>query len=296
MSSAWWWGGCLAISAIVWCVTSPPLVAQGPADDSLDRILNQYVRDGFVYYASLRRERRLLDRYVESLAPRPPAFEMWSETKHLTYWVNGYNALVLKTVIDHYPIRGSSPDFPESSVMQVPGMFSRRHHLIAGDHLTLQGIEDKIGNLGDPRAHLALGRGAVGSPRLRSEAFDVRRFDIQLRAVVADFATTPRHIHVDPQGDQLIVNAVLGWQAERFASSFAESDADETGRTLFERAVLALITPVLFRSELNYLAENTYRLSYREFDWRLNDLTGGAPTLRSISRAGSPATEWGLAD
>ena len=277
-------------------MTPAPLVAQGPADDQFDQILDQYVRDGFVYYASLRRERRLLDRYVESLAPRPLSFDMWSETKRLAYWLNSYNALVLKTVIDHYPIRGSLPDFPENSVMQVPGMFSGRQHLIAGDRLTLQGIEDKIEDLGDPRAYLALGRGAVGSPRLRSEAFDAMRFNVQLRAVVVDFATTPRHVHVDPQGDRLVVNAVFGWQAKRFESSFDGREDDGTGRTLLERAVLAIIAPVLFPSERSYLAENTYRLSYREFDWRLNDLTGGAPTPRSISKTGSSAMERSLVD
>lgn len=273
-----------------------PLVAQGPVDDQSDQILDQYVRDGLVYYDSLRRERRLLDRYVESLVPRPPAFDTWSETRRLVYWLNGYNALVLQTVINHYPIRGPSSDFPESSVMQLPGMFSNREHLIAGDRLTLQGIEDRIGNLGDPRAYLALGRGAVGSPRLRSEAFNVRRFDTQLRAVVVDFATTPRHVYVDPQGDEIVVNAVIGWHSERFASSFVGSDDDGTGRTLVERAIVALIAPVLFQSERNYLAENTYRLSYREFDWRLNDLTGGVPVARSVSEAGSLAAELGLAD
>ena len=280
------WGGfCLALMAGAWCLTPVAVVAQGPSERILDQILDQYVRDGLVYYASLRRERRLLDRYVESLAPRPSAFATWSAERRLAYWINGYNALVLRTVIDHYPIRGTSSNFPESSVMQVPGMFAGREHLIAGDHLTLQGIEDQIGDLGDPRVYLALGRGAVGSPRLRSEAFDASRFEIQLQAVVADFATTTRHIHVDPLGDRLVVNAVLGWQAARFASCCGGvDDNDETGRTSFERAVVALIEPALFPSERDYLAENTFRLSYRDFDWRLNDLTGGAPTPRSVSR------------
>ena len=257
-----------------------PVGAQSRSDQVFEQILDQYVRDGFVYYAALRAERHAIDQYVESLAERPAGFDAWSETRRLAYWLNGYNALVLRTVIDHYPIRGTSIEFPEDSVLQIPGVFSGREHRIAGRRLTLQAIEEElITTFRDPRAHLALARGAVGSPRLRNEAFSDERLEAQLQAVVADFATTPRHVTLDRAGDNLVVSAVLGWQAEQFA---ALAEADGTGRSSIERAIVALISPVLFPTEREFLARNTFRLYYREFDWRLNDLTGGAPVPRQI--------------
>ena len=159
--------------------------------------------------------------------------------------------------------------------MQIPGVFSRREHRIAGRRLTLQAIEDElVAAFGDPRAHLALGRGAVGSPRLRSEAFRDDRLEAQLQAVVADFATTPHHVTLDRAGDEVVVSAVVGWRAEQFA---ALAGADGTGRSPIERALVALISPALFPSERAFLVRNTFRLRYRDFDWRLNDLTGGRP-------------------
>jgi hypothetical protein len=241
-----------------------------------ERILDQYVRDGFVYYAALKVERGAIDEVIASLAAKPPAFDAWSEARRLAYWLNGYNALVLRTVIDAYPIRGTSADFPSKSVMQIPGMFTGRTHAIAGERLTLQAIEEeRIAPFGDPRAHLALGRGAVGSPRLRSEPFREQALEAQLQAAVDDFATTPSHVTVDRAADQVLVNALLGWQAERFASLAGEDTG--TGRTALERGVVSLIGPALFPSERAFLAENTFRLVYHEFDWRLNDLTGGRP-------------------
>ena len=272
----------------VWCLTPVPVGAQSPSDEVLDQILDQYVRDGFVYYAALRAERRAIDRYVESLAERPTEFDAWSEARRLTYWLNGYNALVLRTVIDYYPIRGQSAEFPEDSIMQIPGVFSGREHRIAGRRLTLQAIEDElIAGFGDPRAHLALGRGAVGSPRLLSTAFSDDRIETQLQAVVADFATTPPHVTLDRAGDEVVVSAVLGWRAEQF-TALAGAD-DGTGRSPMESAIVALISPALFQSEREFLARNTYRLRYRDFDWRLNDLTGGAPAPRAI---GGPDGPW----
>ena len=267
----------LALVLGVWCVTLAPVGAQSSADKKFDEILDQYVRDGFVYYAALRLERRAFDRHVESLAARPAGYDAWSEARRLAYWINGYNALVLRTVIDHYPIRGASAEFSENSVMQIPGMFAGREHQIAGRRLTLQAIEDElIAAFGDPRAHLALGRGAVGSPRLRSEAFRDDRLEAQLEAVVADFATTAHHVTLDRAGDEVVVSAVLGWRAEQFAA-VAGADAHRTGRSPIERAIVSLISPALFPREREFLARNTFRLRYRDFDWRLNDLTGGRP-------------------
>ena len=266
-----------ALLAVVWCLPPAPLDAQSPHDSELDELLDLYVRDGFVYYATLRGERRRLDRYVESLASRPTGINGWAHERRLAYLLNAYNALVLQTVIDHYPIRGRSLDYPENSIMQVPGAFSAREHRVDGRRLTLRAIEDEIGSMGDPRAYLALGRGAVGSPRLRSEAFNEYQLDTQLEAVVTDFSTTPRHVHVDRLNDEVVVSAVLGWRADHFATALGG-----TGRTAIERAVVMLIAPSLFSIERSFLAQNTFRLSYRDFDWRLNDLTGGAPLPRSV--------------
>ena len=274
-----WFGVSLLVLVGVWVASDGRVGAagrQGAPTTGFDRIFDQYVRDGFVYYAALKIERRTIDEVIASLAARPQAFDVWSEPRRLAYWINGYNALVLRSVIDAYPIRGTSAEFPPKSVMQIPGMFTGRTHGIAGEQLTLQAIEEeRIAPFDNPRAHLALGRGAVGSPRLRSETFREHELEAQLQAVVDDFATTPRHVTVDRPAEQVLVNALLGWQAERFAG-LAGADSG-TGRTALERGVVSLIGPALFPSERAFLAENTFRLAYHEFDWRLNDLTGGRP-------------------
>ena len=271
-----WVGVGLTLLLGVCTVLPRPVGGQGTPTSGFERILDQYVRDGFVYYAALKVERQAFDRVVASLAERPRAFEAWSAERRLAYWINAYNALVLRAVIDAYPIRGASADFPAASVMQIPGMFAGREHQIAGERLTLELIEEeRIAPFGDPRAHLALGRGAVGSPRLRSEPFRELELETQLEAVVADFATTPRHFTVDRGAGQVVVSALLGWRPDRFAALSGADDS--TGRSALQWGVVSLIAPALFPSERAFLAENTFRFSYHEFDWRLNDLTGGRP-------------------
>ena len=78
---------------------------------------------------------------------------------------------MLQTVISRYPIRGASSAYPASSIRQIPGAFDQLKHTVAGRSLTLDEIEKTVlPEFKEPRLVLALGRGAVGSGRLRSEA------------------------------------------------------------------------------------------------------------------------------
>ena len=36
--------------------------------------------------------------------------------EQMAFWLNAYNALVLQTVVDHYPLRGRSTEYPRSSI------------------------------------------------------------------------------------------------------------------------------------------------------------------------------------
>ena len=247
----------------------------------LDRVLDLYVRDGLVYYSALRTERATLDRFLDSVRDEPPGFNGWPEEEAKAFWLNAYNTIVLRTVLEHYPIRGTSPDYPANSIRQVSGVFDRQEHQVAGRSVTLDAIETTVlGALADPRLFLALGRGSVDSGRLRSESYRGRRLAEQLDDVVQEFATTPRHVELDRLGRRVRVSAIFGWRETEFVTAFADRGWLDSGRTPLERAILNLITPRLFPSELSFLEANDFTLQYQEFDWRLNDLTGGRPSNR----------------
>ena len=215
---------------------------------------------------------------MRSLRTVPAGFGDWTNAQQVAFWINGYNALVLRTVIDHYPIRGGSPLYPPDSIRQIPGAFERIRHTVAGREITLDQIESTVlASFGDPRVFLALGRGAVGSGRLRSEAFSAGRLESQLEAAAEEFATEPWGVILDRLADTVHVSPIFGWRQEDFVRAYADRGWTDSGRSPIERAVLNLIGPALFPSERVFLANNTFSFAYREFDWRLNDLTGGRP-------------------
>ena len=274
----------LCVPVLLIALAASGIAAQSPtpADvDALhrpfDEMLDLYVRDGLVYYFALKQERAKFDRYVASLGEVPAeALKSWPPDRQLAYWINAYNAFVLRTVIDGYPIRGKFPDYPPNSIKQIPGAFERRQFRAGGRMLTLDAIEKEvIGEFNDARALLALGRGAVGSPRLKSEAYTAPRLDSQLQTMTSELVMNRDLVFVDIPNERLSVNPIFSWREPIFTKSLSNhAPAVYATRSPLERSVLALIDPLLVPNESEFLRLNTFRMVYHDFDWKLNDLTG----------------------
>jgi hypothetical protein len=256
----------------------PPPPATDPLHAPFDQMLDIYVRDGLVYYNALKIERARFDRYVASLDGPGVAtqYATWSRPKQLAFWINAYNAFVLRTVIDAYPIRGKAAQYPPSSIRQIPGAFERRTFRAAGRALTLDAIEkDVLTPFGDPRAFLALGRGANGGGRLRSEAYASERLEAQLAAAASEVADRRELARVDAVAGELTINPIFSWREAAFSAAYAGKALPVfASRSALERAVLALMQPHLVTSEVEFLEKNTFRVRFHDFDWSLNDLTG----------------------
>lgn len=270
----------VAVSAVLLSAPVAPRAQQVDAGDRhalLERILDTYVRDGYVYYNALKIERAAIDRYIASLDIAPEQLARMAGPDKRAFWINAYNALVLRTVINAYPIRGKAAGYPASSVAQVAGGFDRVRHRVAGQVLTLDEIEKVIAAFGDARALLALGRGTIGSGRLRSEAYQGSRLDEQLNDVVKDFVTRARNFKLDRKAGTLQVTPLFSWREPYFVATFASTGEKWANRSPLERAIVAMGYPHLFPSEQAFLMFNTFQMTFGEFDWRLNDLTGGIP-------------------
>ncbi len=117
----------------------------------------------------------------------------WDRDRQKAFWINAYNAFVLQTVVSQYPIRGRAPITLRTASVRFPVRLRRRLTWRRERALTLDQIETTVlAEFKDPRVFVALGRGAVGSGRLRSEAFGAKMVDRQLEQSKAQFATSPQ--------------------------------------------------------------------------------------------------------
>jgi hypothetical protein len=235
----------------------------------LDQILDVNVRDGLVYYRALKGERGRLDRYVASLNVTPATYQGWSKGQQMAFWVNAYNAFVLTTVINHYPMHGT--------IRQIPGAFDKTPWRAAGRTVTLDQIEKTIlPEFKEPRLYLALGRGGAGSGRLRSEAYTGDRLERQLTELQAEFVNDRHMYRIDRLANTVSVTPIFSWREAEFVAAYADkADAVFAQRSPIEKAVIAFITPHLLPSEKELIRKNEWKMTFLEMDWRLNDLTGG---------------------
>ena len=278
----------IVISTVLLALLHGPVVATqdapapsdvDPFDAPYDRLLDLYVRDGLVYYRALKSDRVRFDRYVASLNVPAATVNGWSRERRLAYWLNAYNAFVIETVLDRYPILGKAPQYPTDSIRQIPGAFDKLPHRAAGRTLTLDEIEKAIlPGLEDARAFLALGRGSVGGGRLRSGAYSAAGLDAQLQQVAAECVTRQECAKLDAAGRTLSITPVFSWREAEFVKAYGQQDlAGYPGRSPMERAVLTLLSPHFLPGERQSLRANDFTVTFQPYDWRLNDLTGGPP-------------------
>lgn len=272
------WLAALAVT-VVFALASAPVVQDHSAlHRPLDELLDLYVRDGFVYYRALESDRRRLDAYIAALdGPQARNVTTWSREDQVAFWLNAYNGWVLRAVIDHYPIRGTARAYPANSLRQIPGVFERTPRRAAGRALTLDQIETTIlAGFKDPRLFLALGRGAAGSGRLRSEAYAGSRLGAQLESVAKEFATGGTLLEIDEARGVVAVSPILSWREKDFVAAYAGAAKPlYAARSPLEKALLAFVEPNLLQHERDFLQKNDFTMQFQPFDWSLNDLTGG---------------------
>jgi Protein of unknown function, DUF547 len=250
-----------------------PASVTGPAH-SLDQLLDLYVRGGDVYYRALKSDRGKLDGFISGIAS--VEVDKLPRAEQIAFWLNAYDAFVLRTVIDHYPIQGKAAAYPAKSIRQIPGAFETVKHQAGGRAVTLDQIEQTIlSGYNDPRVYFAIGRGAVGSGRLRSEAFVGDRLEQQLAESAAECTGRAQCSQIDRSAGKVAVSSIFSWREKEFVTSYADkAPPGLSSRSPIERAVVAFILPNVLPMEKEMLTANTFQLSYKPFDWTLNDLTG----------------------
>ncbi|MEJ2271375.1 MAG: DUF547 domain-containing protein [Candidatus Bathyarchaeota archaeon] len=95
-----------------------------------------------------------------------------SKNDKLAFYINAYNATVIKNVLDHWPIK---------SPLEVDGFFNRIKHKVAGTEMTLDELEHKYTLTIEPvLSHFGLVCGAKSCPKLIAKAYDGKSVIVQL--------------------------------------------------------------------------------------------------------------------
>lgn len=241
--------------------------------------LSAHVDDsGMVSYKALKAGSQKLDAFTAALANLDPqTFDGWSEEEKIAFWVNAYNALTLKAIIDHYPIKASffkSVVYPKNSIRQIDGVWDKLKFQVQGRAMTLDEIEHQVlrAEFDEPRIHMALVCAAMGCPPLRSELYTGDQLDAQLDDQTRKFLANPEKFRIDRDRKKVYLSPIFKWFGEDFVETYG-IEKGFSGKKQSERAVLNFIAKYLDEKDREYLSTAEYEVSYLDYDWSLNEQT-----------------------
>ena len=214
-----------------------PAEGADPLHVPFDQLLDLNVRDGLVYYRALQIERGRLDRYVASLNVPAPTYSGWSKDQQIAFWLNAYNAFVLRDGDRQLSDPGARRDLSGQQHQADPGAFERTKHRAAGRMVTLDEIEKTIlPEFKDPRLYLALGRGAIGSGRLRSEAYTAQRLERSSQSIQTEFVNDQQMIQIDRVANTVSVTPIISWRDAEFVAAYDPGRDRDLRPALADRA------------------------------------------------------------
>lgn len=246
--------------------------------DGYGETLKKYVDDrGFVNYKGLKADRKQLDDFVASLGALSQAeYRSWSEADRIALWSNVYNAVTLKAIIDHYPIKKGSfingLRFPENSIRQIDGVWDELTMRVMGKPYTLGEVEHEVlrAEFDEPRIHMAIVCASIGCPPLRNEPFVGDRLDEQLAGQARDFLASKSRFKIDRANGKVYWSPIFNWFGGDFVSKYSVQGGF-SNHSKNNRAVLNFIAQHIDASEAEYLKNKRYTLSNLDYDWSLNE-------------------------
>ncbi len=157
--------------------------------------------------------------------------------------------------------------YPElESVKGVDGFFDAKRRRVAGERLTLDEIEGRGRDLGDPRVHFAVVCASASCPDLPAEPLDPARLDRQLDELTRAFLADPdKGLRYDDEDNTLWLSSIFKWYAGDFTGGSTLVAYFARGR------VLEWVLPHVAGPLRATLAERDPAVKYLDYDWSLND-------------------------
>ncbi len=218
-----------------------------------DSVLSRYVsEDGSVDYKGLKEDKEF-KKYIEYLSNRDPR-SLQSEKHQMAFWINAYNAFVIKGVLEEYPIK---------SVLKVGlipnSFFKRKKFKTKHGEITLQVLEnEKLREaFREPRIHFAINCASISCPKLLTEVYRAEKLEEQLDAQAVSFINDKSRNYLDKENKVLYLSRIFKWYKGDFINN-GEGIADY---------VAGYLNP----DDAEFVRNNKVAIKYLDYDWGLNE-------------------------
>lgn len=217
-------------------------VAQSDFFTIADAFLKKRMVNNRMNYRLVKTQPEQLDTLVQLIGTMNT--DTLSESEYLAFYINTYNLLVIKGVIDRYPV---------INLKNIDGFFSELKFQVAGETLTLDEIEFKklFQKKRDPRFHFVLNCGAYSCPTLFNEAMKPNELEEQLHFAIQIVMDRDDYVLIDHDTNAVYVSKIFDWYKQDFTQN-------GTLRQFINQNRFVSIP-------------DAYEIKFMAYDWRLND-------------------------
>jgi hypothetical protein len=230
------------------------------------QILSRFVDEqGAVDYAGLKAtDGKLLAPYLRRLAATDPA--SLNRDARLAFWINAYNALTLKLIVEHHPVENIWAITPGPAAPKDNSPFELDVGTVGDTVRTLDEIEHEIirPRFEEPRIHFALVCAATSCPPLRREAYTGPRLDAQLEEQARTFLHNTAKNRIPVGESRIALSRILKWYGQDFGASTAD--------------LQRFMAPYFDGEVRKKLRRAAYDVTFLPYDWALNDPERPSPS------------------
>jgi hypothetical protein len=253
------------------------LAQKGPDYSDYAAALKHVNDRGMVNYRALKADPAGLNSFLDRIERVTKAeYDSWTTRDRIAFWINAYNGITLKTIIEHYPIQSggwlSGLRFPKNSIRQIDGAWDKLTHTVMGQPMTLDEIEHGTlrKRFDEPRIHMALVCAAMGCPPLRNEPYVGEKIEEQFADQTWKFVADSSKFRIDEKTGIVYLSSIFKWFGDDFDPRFSPL-GEFRGHSDAERAVLNYLSQYLPEVRAKWLTHADYKIKYLDYDWSLNE-------------------------
>lgn len=215
-------------------------------------------------------DERRLNEYLATVSLYSPenAPERFSTRNDaLAYWLYAYNAYVIRSVLDHWPLNSVTDVKAPVEVVKGFGFFYRQRYLFGGKAYSLYAVENaKVrAEFRDARIHFVLNCGSESCPVLRPELPTGGALEDLLQQASVEFVSDERNVHIDHANKRIVLSRIFKW----FEKDFIR-DLQKRGLPT-ENGVVSYVASVSNEEQRNELQlASDFDVVFSDYDWSVN--------------------------